>query len=523
MLSRGLADGLTLGLVGLIGLVGILGCLFGLSFAMPPSWSAALGFDWTSHAWWLQLIIMLLVLHLGPTGASAQSWKTRAAWGWLFSLCWFTSALAWLTVSMHVYGGMPAWMAGLALLACSAYLALYPALAFALMWMPAPIAVRALLTFGAWVGFEWLRGWMFTGFPWASPGYAQIDGPLAGLAPVFGVYALGAAAWLVALLIHEAWRVKPKPQRLRLAALAILILGAGSGLQHIAWTQPAGEPLRIALLQGQVPQNLKFDRSVVEQTMARYAQGIADQAAQHDLIVLPETAWTQLWKDTPPDTANTINRTGVTVALGAPDIVAGSITNSVLILKSGELLGRYDKHHLVPLGEFIPFGFRWFVELMNIPLGDFARGRIDQESFVLKDQRVAFNICYEDLFGEEIVQSVRSAKSATLLINMSNLAWFGHSHALPQHLQISRTRALEAGRPMLRATNTGATASINARGEVKALLPLTQAGVLSVTVQGSTGLTPFARWGNAAALALAAVCLILGLLNRQRDRRRGKS
>jgi apolipoprotein N-acyltransferase len=513
VLSRGLANGLNLALVG------ILGCLFGLSFAMPPSWGIALGFDWTNHAWWLQLIIMMLVLHLGPCGASAQSWKTRAAWGWWFSLCWFTSALAWLTVSMHVYGGMPAWMAGLALVAFSAYLALYPALAFALMWTPAPIAVRALLTFGAWVGFEWLRGWVFTGFPWASPGYAQIDGPLAALAPVFGVYALGAAAWLVALLIHEAWRVQLKPQRFGLAALAILILGTGFGLKHIAWTQPAGEPLRIALLQGQVPQNLKFDHSAVELTMTRYAQGIAEQAARHDLIVLPETAWTQLWKDTPPDTANIVNRTGATVALGAPDIVNGSITNSVLILKSGELLGRYDKHHLVPFGEFIPFGFRWFVELMKIPLGDFARGRIDQESFMLKDQRVAFNICYEDLFGEEIVQSVRSAKGATLLVNMSNLAWFGHSHALPQHLQISRTRALEAGRPMLRATNTGATASINAKGEVKALLPFTQADVLSVTVEGSTGLTPFARWGNAAALVLAAACLVIATIIRKRVRR----
>jgi apolipoprotein N-acyltransferase len=503
--------------------MGLMGSLFGLSFAMPPGWSIALGFDWTTHAWWLQLIIMFWVLHLGPGGASAQSWKTRAAWGWWFSLCWFTSALAWLTVSMHVYGAMPAWMAGLALLACSAYLALYPALAFAFMWTPAPIAVRALLTFGAWVGFEWLRGWVFTGFPWASPGYAQVDGPLAGLAPVLGVYALGAAAWLVALLVHEAWRAQLKARRFGLAATAILILGAGFGLKQLAWTAPAGVPVRIALLQGQVPQNLKFDRSVVEQTMARYAQAIAEQAAQHDLIVLPETAWTQLWKDTPPDTASLINRTGATVALGAPDIVSGSITNSVLILKGGELLGRYDKHHLVPLGEFIPFGFRWFVELMNIPLGDFARGGIDQESFVLKDQRVAFNICYEDLFGEEIVHSVRSAKGANLLVNMSNLAWFGHSHALPQHLQISRIRALEAGRPMLRATNTGATASINARGEVEALLSFTQADVLSVSVEGFTGLTPFARWGNAAALVLAAACLVIARLKHKRGMQPGES
>jgi apolipoprotein N-acyltransferase len=513
VLSSGLARAL------MLGRLGALGCVFGLSFAMPPGWATALGFDWTVHSWWLQLILMIVVLHFGPCAISARSWKIRAAWGWWFSLCWFTSALAWLTVSMHVYGAMPTWMAGLALLACSAYLALYPALAFALMWMPAPIAVRALLTFGAWVGVEWLRGWMFTGFPWVSPGYAQIDGPLAGLAPVAGVYALGAAAWVVALLIHEALNTRVKHQRIALAVLATVMLVGGLALKQIAWTQPVGEPLRIALLQGQVPQNLKFDRRVTEATMARYARSIAEQAAGHDLVVLPETAWTQLWKDTPPDIANTINRTGTTVALGAPDIVNGALTNSVLMLKGGALIGRYDKHHLVPLGEFIPFGFRWFVELMNIPLGDFARGRLDQEPLTLKDQRVAFNICYEDLFGEEIVQSMRAPLAATLLINLSNLAWFGHSHALPQHLQISRMRALEAGRPMLRATNTGATAWIDASGEVKKLLPFTQADALSVSLRGSTGLTPFARWGNASALLVAGACLGIAMLRHKRETR----
>jgi apolipoprotein N-acyltransferase len=163
----------------------------------------------------------------------------------------------------------------------------------------------------------------------------------------------------------------------------------------------------------------------------------------------------------------------------------------------------------VPFGEFIPWGFRWFVDLMQMPIGDQQRGDAYQPPMQLAGQRIAVNICYEDLFGSEIRAAWRDPERApTLLLNLSNLGWFDDSLALPQHLQISRLRALETGRPVLRATNTGATAIVDARGRVTASLPHLTQGVLEGEVQGRSGLTPFLRWGDWPALALAMAGLI---------------
>ena len=157
---------------------------------------------------------------------------------------------------------------------------------------------------------------------------------------------------------------------------------------------------------------------------------------------------------------------------------------------------RYDKHHLVPFGEFIPPFFRWFTEMMNIPLGDFNRGAVGQPSLAWAGERIAPNICYEDLFGEEIgVRFLDPASSPTILVNLSNIGWFGNTVAVDQHLAISRLRALEFERPMVRATNTGATAGIDHRGQVTHRMPAYQRGVLRAQVQGRDGAaTPYARW-----------------------------
>ena len=185
-------------------------------------------------------------------------------------------------------------------------------------------------------------------------------------------------------------------------------------------------------------------------------------------------------------------------------------------LLSARLAMRYDKHHLVPFGEFVPTGFRWFVEQMNIPLGDFHPGPLDQAPFAVAGQRLAPNICYEDVFGEELLAAVTASNNATLLVNLSNLAWFGDSWAVRQHLHISRMRARETGRPMLRATNTGMTAAIDPNGKVRAVLAPNALGVLDVEVQGTTGLTPYARWGNNPVLLLSA--MVLGFSSGRRKR-----
>jgi apolipoprotein N-acyltransferase len=211
------------------------------------------------------------------------------------------------------------------------------------------------------------------------------------------------------------------------------------------------------------------------------------------------------------------------IAFGIPiDEPADRYFNSVLAIDPSDdrsvrgadtllpVAQRYDKSHIVPFGEFGPTGFHWFVRLLRIPLGDFTRGALDQQPMTLAGQRVAFDICYEDLFGEEII---RQAGTANLLVNVSNVAWFGDSMALPQHLDISRMRALETGRPMLRATNTGMTASIDPHGRVLAVLAPFTTGSLDVVVQGMTGLTPYIRFGNdivlVAIVVLAAIAFAL--------------
>jgi apolipoprotein N-acyltransferase len=259
------------------------------------------------------------------------------------------------------------------------------------------------------------------------------------------------------------------------------------------------------------------------------------EAGDASLTILPETAWTIPFERTPPALAQRLDAhvgTGRAVAIGLPALRLEKgrglrddwrLTNSVLLLEPGGAADRYatapryDKQHLVPFGEFIPWGFAWFVNLMQIPMGDFGRGAAIQAAFAVGGQRVAFNICYEDLFGDEIRAVLLSEQSASILANVSNIAWFGRSHALPQHLQIARMRSLETGRPMLRSTNTGTTAAIDAAGTVTAQLEPYTAGALDVSVQGTSGLTPFTRLGNAPILLLALMCLALALFAPRRS------
>jgi apolipoprotein N-acyltransferase len=181
--------------------------------------------------------------------------------------------------------------------------------------------------------------------------------------------------------------------------------------------------------------------------------------------------------------------------------------NAVVSLGTSPTQG-YAKSHLVPFGEFVPPGFGWIVAVLRIPLSDFSRGSDGQRPLRLAGQRVALNVCYEDAFGPEII---RQLPEATLLANVSNVAWFGDSLAPAQHLRIARMRSIETGRTMLRATNTGVTAVIDPRGAVVGRLPSFSAGVLEASVQGYEGATPYVRAGNlpvvAAALLVAAAAV----------------
>jgi apolipoprotein N-acyltransferase len=242
-----------------------------------------------------------------------------------------------------------------------------------------------------------------------------------------------------------------------------------------------------------------------------YQQMITDAPA--DLIATPETAIPVFPLQLPPGYLDRLQHfattRGSTLAVGMP-LLDGpdKYANSLVAISPSPHPYRYDKAHLVPFGEFIPPGFRWFTDMLNIPLNDATRGGMLQAPFAVKDQLVLPNICYEDVFGEEIAYQLRNApRPATMLLNVSNLAWYGQSTAIPQHLQISRMRSLETGRPMLRATNDGATAVIDPRGRIVQVLPFYKEGVLAAKVQGTTGSTPYIRFGNLLFLTVGVLML----------------
>jgi apolipoprotein N-acyltransferase len=285
----------------------------------------------------------------------------------------------------------------------------------------------------------------------------------------------------------------------------VLVLGGGEALRHVAWTERAGEPFKAALVQGNVEQEMKFrpERApAIFETYARFAE-----SAQAKLIVFPETALPVFFERIAPaylarlEAAARENRGDLLV--GVPFRDGRDYYNSVVSLGVSPRQV-YHKVHLVPFGEFVPPGFRWTLELMSIPLSDFSRGAATQAPLRVAGQRVAVNVCYEDVFGAEIAQSL---PEATLLVNMSNVAWFGDSLAPAQHLGIARMRAIETGRMHLTATNTGITAAIAADGKMLARLPQFAAGKLEIEVRGRTGATPYVALVDGPALALSALLL----------------
>lgn len=502
--------------------------------ALAAGAANTLSFAPTPHGGWLELALFtLFYAWLVRTTDTRRAALTGAAFGFGN----FVTGVWWLYVSMHDYGGMAAPLAGAALVLFSLYLALYPALSAAL-WSRcagharngredrpfAPTWHGALAFASAWALGEWLRGTVFTGFPWLASGYAQVDGPLAGYAPIVGVYGVGWMTALVAGLVVQAGHAFAERRTpgavLRAAGLALALIVGGIGLGGVAWTLPANAPLTVRILQGNVKQEMKFDEAGVAAAMALYEKMITEKPA--DLVVTPETAVPLLPQQFPDEFGRALRTfaetTGTSVLLGAFGATVhadGRITdptNSLFgIAPKHNLLYRYDKHHLVPFGEFVPWGFRWFVDLMRIPLGDLARGKPVQPPFMVHNQPVDVDICYEDIFGEEIARRLREAPTpAGVLVNVSNLAWFGHTIALEQHLQMARMRTLETGRPLLAATNTGATAAVDARGRVIARLPALTVGTLDVAVQGRAGRTPYITSGNNTILAVSLVLLALG-------------
>jgi len=468
---------------------------------------------------WFWLAPLLLLALFGSWYGQAPR---EAAWrGFCFGFAAFLCGTWWVYISVRVFGEAPAWLAVFLLLALVAIMGLFLALTG---WLAARAAdghaglAWGLAFPGAFTLVEWVRGWVFTGFPWLSVGYAHTDGPLAAWAPVVGVYGVTlvaalAAGWTLGLLVG---RGRPR----LVAALGLLALVAATALvQDRQWTRADGRVLRVALVQGAVTQDRKWLPSQRRPTMELYEE-LSFMQRDVDLVVWPEVAIPALAHQV-RSYLDAVDRRaadlGIPLLLGilVYDFDREQYYNSLVALGTAEAV--YHKRHLVPFGEYfpVPAFIREWMRLMSLPYRDAAAGADDQPPLSVNGMRFAPSICYEDAFGAEQRDFL---PAAGLLVNVSNDAWFGDSIAPHQHLQIARMRALESGRWMLRATNTGVTALIGPDGTVRARLPQFEVDVLRGVVELHGGATPWVRSGNTPAVTLAFLLSAAGFGRRRTSR-----
>jgi len=441
----------------------------------------------------------------------------RAAWmGFAFGVGLFGAGASWVYIALSMFGDMQGVLAGLATIGFCVYLALFPAFVGWATARMAPSASNARLVAAAacWTIAEWLRSWLLSGFPWLSVGYAQTQGPLAGYAPLGGVFLVGlAVAGSGALFAHIARSVRAGAwSRTAVAVVPLLALWiAGYGLRAVEWSRPIGEPVAVSLVQGNIPQDLKFEAAYRDKTLSTYAELVGQ--AKGRLIVLPESALPMFADEVPAEYVAQLRKLvqehGGDLLLGlfffeprGPGEDEDHYFNSVVSIGMAATQ-RYRKRHLVPFGETIPAKplVGWLIRsVLHIPLADQTPGPADQAPFAVVGEQVAVNICYEDAFGSELIHAL---PEATLLVNVTNDAWYGRSLAAEQHEQIAAMRAVETSRPMLRATNTGITSIIDHRGQEVARLPWFTRGILEGTIAGRTGTTIYVRLGDALAVALA--------------------
>jgi apolipoprotein N-acyltransferase len=529
--------------------ISLVGLIFGGLFQFTGIWLGA-----------IKLLCLSALFFVLRTNVGV---KSAFIFSWVFGASVTLGGMNWLFTAMHDIGGLPNWIAGLAMLLFSLLLGSFNGLAGATFEWIKHRTYRFTIPFVAtWTLAEWLRTWVLTGMPWMSTGYGFLDTPLTGIAPVFGVLGISAASALLAVCIirlvfgepfetalskfSQYNSTKPdripnyfkhlkrfQPTKVIFLILSLCILSIYSGKTH--HTKPYGAPLSVSLLQGNIPQSLKFDRESRWNHMEIYANLAVSRPAQ--LTVMPETAF-PTWEEVPNEIFNRIQQIPGTLVVGnigqtkqgyTNRLEAPFLTNTPLIstikppskkstnntsavntVSESKSSWIYDKQHLVPFGETIPTGFRWFVNMMSIPLASLSTGNTKSPHLKVADLNIAANICYEEIFAHEWR---KRAAQAHVLLNASNFGWYGDSSVLNQHVNIARMRALEFQKPYLSATNNGSTLFAQANGEVT-VAPRNTAAVLSGAVQGMSGFTPYSIWGDwgivAVMLALLSLVFLAG-------------
>ncbi len=469
--------------------------------------------------WGIAYISMLGLLYVAKNPHKKTALRASFLWGVSF----FSIATSWLHVSIHQFGGSPLWLSYFLVFVLACYLSLFPLL---FTYLVQRFKVVSPVIFGTiWTFSEFLRGWLFTGFPWLQFGYTQIDTPFAGIAPIFGVTGLTFfVVWLSAVIFNAIFAITQQPQKIKFALFNILLGISVTGVVSFAKTNYAtsleNKAITITLAQGNIEQSLKWDPDYLQSTLQIYANLIRPNLAKSDLIILPESALPALEESIQPffdelNQASQHSKTDIMIGTVHRDESSGKLFNSIALVDgnySSTTAQRYNKHHLVPFGEYVPLEnlLRPLGSVFNLPMSAFQSGDNIQPNLISKDRHFMGAICYEIIESSQLQANLKD--DTDFILTISNDAWFGDSYGPWQHFQMARMRALELAKPVIRATNTGVTAFIDAQGKVIRQAPQFVQTTLTEKIAPTIGKTPYAVFGNKPLYALLVLFVLLRVI-----------